>query len=210
MKSITPKYLPEADANSIVLDKVENKIDNHNWDYPSDVNVKFDIGFNSDFIFLKFAVSEYGLSASYTKINEPVYEDSCVEFFISFDNENYYNFEFNCIGNVLAGYGRGKVNRIRIDEEKLKNIITFPSLGRNKINFFDKSIDWTLDIAIPIQTFAFTDIDLLSVQGATCNFYKCGDKLPKPHFLSWSPIKNETPNFHLPEFFGKLIFESNK
>ena len=27
------------------------------------------------------------------------------------------------------------------------------------------------------------------------NFYKCGDELQKPHFLSWNPIKIEKPDF---------------
>ncbi|WP_350005689.1 carbohydrate-binding family 9-like protein, partial [Phocaeicola dorei] len=39
------------------------------------------------------------------------------------------------------------------------------------------------------------------------NFYKCGDELQKPHFLSWSPIKIEKPDFHRPDFFGLLEFE---
>ena len=39
------------------------------------------------------------------------------------------------------------------------------------------------------------------------NFYKCGDELDKPHYLSWNPINLEKPNFHCPEFFGTLFFE---
>lgn len=39
------------------------------------------------------------------------------------------------------------------------------------------------------------------------NFYKCGDKLQTPHFLSWSPIGLERPMFHCPAFFGTLSFE---
>jgi len=208
MKSITLKYLHEADANSVVLEKGDIKIDNNNWNFPCDVNAKFNIAFNSDHIFLRFDVSEYETCALYTELNDPVYEDSCVEFFISFDREHYYNFEFNCIGNVLAGYGKGKNDRAKIDENVLRNIITSPSLGRNKIKILGRRISWTLDIAIPVQTFVFTEIDSLSGKNATSNFYKCGDKLPNPHFLSWSPIENESPNFHLPEFFGEMIFES--
>ena len=37
------------------------------------------------------------------------------------------------------------------------------------------------------------------------NFYKCGDKTAHPHYLSWSPIHTEKPDFHRPEFFGELI-----
>ena len=39
------------------------------------------------------------------------------------------------------------------------------------------------------------------------NFYKCGDELQTPHFLSWNPIKIENPDFHRPDFFGTLEFE---
>ena len=41
----------------------------------------------------------------------------------------------------------------------------------------------------------------------TANFYKCGDDLTVPHFVSWNPIKTEKPDFHRPEFFGKLKFK---
>ena len=39
------------------------------------------------------------------------------------------------------------------------------------------------------------------------NFYKCGDKLQTPHFLSWNRIDLPSPNFHRPDFFGTLEFE---
>jgi hypothetical protein len=38
------------------------------------------------------------------------------------------------------------------------------------------------------------------------NFYKCGDSTAVPHYLSWSHIATETPDFHRPEFFGELYF----
>jgi hypothetical protein len=40
----------------------------------------------------------------------------------------------------------------------------------------------------------------------TANFYKCGDKTSHPHWASWNPVK--VLNFHLPECFGDIIFES--
>jgi hypothetical protein len=39
------------------------------------------------------------------------------------------------------------------------------------------------------------------------NFYKCGDKTSHPHWLTWAPVEFPKPNFHLPGFFGMLIFE---
>ena len=31
------------------------------------------------------------------------------------------------------------------------------------------------------------------------------DKTAHPHYLSWSPIGTEKPDFHRPEFFGELV-----
>jgi hypothetical protein len=39
------------------------------------------------------------------------------------------------------------------------------------------------------------------------NFYKCGDELSVPHFVSWTKINTPNPSFHVPECFGGLEFE---
>ena len=38
------------------------------------------------------------------------------------------------------------------------------------------------------------------------NFYKCGDLTAQEHYLAWNRVDAERPNFHLPEYFGELIF----
>ena len=48
---------------------------------------------------------------------------------------------------------------------------------------------------------------LLFVNDSYCNFYKCGDKQVEPHYLSWNPVLTDNPDFHRPEYFGKVIFE---
>ena len=66
---------------------------------------------------------------------------------------------------------------------------------------------WELTAAIPVYLFEHhhdTRLHHMKVHG---NFYKCGDALPEPHFLTWSNIEAPAPNFHLPGLFGKLIFE---
>ena len=47
---------------------------------------------------------------------------------------------------------------------------------------------------------------LLDGRTMRANFYKCGDLLPRPHFLSWNAISLPRPDFHCPEFFGTLRF----
>jgi len=41
------------------------------------------------------------------------------------------------------------------------------------------------------------------------NFYKCADETSTPHYVSWSEISTAAPDFHKPEFFGELNFQTN-
>ena len=39
------------------------------------------------------------------------------------------------------------------------------------------------------------------------NFYKIAENSSNPHYITWSEVGIDHPDFHRPEFFGKLIFE---
>ena len=67
---------------------------------------------------------------------------------------------------------------------------------------------WHITFVIPV-TALFSDkfASWDEIVNARCNFYKCGDGLSRPHFLSWAPIHTEKPNFHTPQFFQKVDFE---
>ncbi len=62
-------------------------------------------------------------------------------------------------------------------------------------------------MAIPISIYSLSKFDSLGGRSVKANFYKCGDELPEPHYLSWNPINLEKPNFHTPDFFGDIYFE---
>ena len=172
-------------------------------EFPYKPDVSFAIAHAGKCIFLKFFVNEKTIRAAAGFINGPVWEDACVEFFISFDQETYYNFEFNCIGTRLAAFGKGKNDRTHLPEDSIRRIKTGVFIDHNKQN----GIDWELTVAIPLDV--FTQHQLASLAGQECgaNFYKCGDGLPDPHFVSWTNIETATPNFHVPAFFGKLVFD---
>lgn len=183
-----------------------HSISNNQWlAYTNFPAIVFVIFHNENSILLKYRINEKHIRAVNTALNELVYEDSCVEFFISFNNgETYYNFEFNCLGNLLAGYGTGKVDRVLLDEPALKKIKTESVIAKNALGEWQ----WTLAIEIPVSAFSFNSIkSLKDMEGVKGNFYKCGDKLPEPHFLTWNEIKNDEPNFHLPTFFGDFLFK---
>jgi hypothetical protein len=177
-----------------------------NWaEYPYKPEVHFRIAHNGRHIFLNYQVEESDIKAVCGD-NGRVWEDSCMEFFIAFDDENlYYNIECNCIGKLLVGTGVDKNNRSHIPPDLLNRIDRWSGLGDLPVE--NQSGKWELSLIIPVDVFSEHSIDALDGKQAKGNFYKCGDNLKIPHFLSWNPIQSENPNFHLPAFFGELSFE---
>lgn len=209
MKQLQVPFLANLDSllhlseiSALLNQQKREKIDELPWaQYPYKPEVAFSIAHNGSSIFLKYYVTEIETKAVYTEINQPVYRDSCVEFFIAFDNEReYYNLEFNSIGTCTAGYGSGKEGRSLLPANVISKISfeTFSRLADDQNNY------WELCLSIPTTVFCHHHIS--DFEGLVCkgNFYKCGDDLAQPHFLAWNNIKSEEPNFHLPEFFGGI------
>lgn len=185
-----------------------HRMDHQNWVKAGNVRASFNIRHDGSAIYLEYYVKEEQVRAVNSGYNSPVWEDSCVEFFFALDgeDENYYNFEFNAIGTVLGAYGKNRNERSWLQESSLEQIEVLPSLGRQPIGFIDRFTSWTLWVRIPVSVLSFSQIGDLSDRDGHGNFYKCGDKLKQPHFLSWKPVLSPTPDFHLPRFFGQLSF----
>ncbi|OCX51568.1 hypothetical protein BEL04_16220 [Mucilaginibacter sp. PPCGB 2223] len=170
--------------------------------------VHFSIAHNGSSIFLRFTVLENHIRMVHNTTNDPVYKDTCVEFFIGIeDAPNYYNLEFNCAGTCAVGYGSNKHDRKDLPTDVIANIKSQTKLWRINGDF---AYCWELTLVIPTDIFVYhTPVNL---NGLKCrlNFYKCGDDLPQPHYLSWSNIESAQPNFHLPEFFGEALFLEEK
>ncbi|WP_423128133.1 carbohydrate-binding family 9-like protein [Gaoshiqia sp. Z1-71] len=168
--------------------------------------VAFKIAHNQENIFLFFHVCEEQVLARYTRHNDPVYTDSCVEFFIAFGDEpDYYNFEFNSLGTCLAAWGPDRHQRERANPEKL-NLIQTQTIINRVSHYQLPCFEWQLSIKIPVSSFFKHQISQLSEKTARANFYKCGDDLDHPHFLCWQTIKTPDPDFHQPFYFGEIGF----
>lgn len=179
-----------------------------NWkdyDYRPDVN--FAAAHTRSEILLKYHVRERWFKAEKTMPNQEVYEDSCVEFFVAPSNDGiYYNFEFNAIGTCLMGTGTGRHDRKRADPSVISKIRHLASAGNLPITEEEGDFAWTLTLAIPFTAFVYHTITGMKGTVLSANFYKCGDKLAVPHYLTWNPVSTEKPDFHRPEFFGLLEF----
>ena len=53
----------------------------------------------------------------------------------------------------------------------------------------------------------FPEFELTSGKVLMANCFKCGDLTAQEHYFSWNPIDLVDPDFHRPDFFGKMILE---
>jgi hypothetical protein len=185
-------------------------IDKLNWiDYPYQPLVQLYIGYSKSHLWLLFDVERDFFRARVLADQDTVWEDSCVEFFVSTgrkaeneysstDDIVYRNFEFNALGICLSAVGNIE-NREFLNPEEMKQILRFPGLSNFTLPKEGDEFNWKLSVAIPL--------DLLGLQPGSvfrANCYKCGDLTLQPHFLSLYRITSDAPDFHLPQFFGEM------
>lgn len=192
--------------NDVFQKLTSHEINHISWpEFPYLPIVSFKIAYSTQSILLEYKVQEKHLKAVYLKTNQPVYKDSCVEFFISFDTIHYYNLEFNSLGTALVGYGtENKAFRQHLPVDLIEKIKSKNIVSASKEEGVDNN--WILQLEIPFELFYKETFESIKGIEATANFYKCGDDLPEPHFVSWNKIETKEPNFHLPKFFGKVTF----
>ena len=180
-----------------------------NWlEYPYQPEVKFRVAHIGDAILLHYQVTEASVRAVALADDGRVWEDACVEFFLSPEgNDFYYNFECNCAGKLLLHGGEAGSERPGASEDVLKSVKRWASLGTEPFEEKVGECTWEVALVIPTSAIFRHSIDSLNGKVMRANFYKCGDLLQTPHFLSWSPIDLPKPKFHCPEFFGELMFE---
>ena len=187
---------------------VVHSIETINWkDFSYKPKVLFRIGHTGDEIWLKYYVHENHVRAMETRTNGEVYKDSTVEFFISHDNVNYYNFEFSCIGTIHLAWGSGRHNRKFVEPSIVEKIAIKSSLGNEPFSNKSGDFEWEIMIRIPLEAFAYSQLNSFNHLKASANFYKCGEETAITHYVTWNPIKTENPDYHRPEYFGKIEFE---
>lgn len=164
--------------------------------------------YTENYIYVKFLVTEQKVKVVYKKYGDPVYKDSCVEFFINpfpDKSQDYINIEVNAIGTLLIGAGKDR-NRTLFKKEELGDLHIVSSLDSHVADTLESG-SWTLHLKIPIGLFENYYGERFIKERAIGNFYKCGDETEFEHYGVWNYIHNSEPDFHLPQYFGELIFE---
>ncbi len=150
-----------------------------------------------DGFYSKLTAYEKNPCATYRDYMDPVYRDSCLEFFASYGPQGYINCEMNANGAILSAFGpdrnfRTPVREIcgMIPEVKAKR---YPDRWCVTVRVGQEIIKAVYGIA------GFRPGDV--IYG---NFYKCGDDCEYAHYGSFAPVSAEAPDFHRPDCFAKM------
>jgi len=177
----------------------------------------FRVACSDEVLWIQFAVEDRYVRSISRRYQDPVWQDSCVEFFVKpRADRGYLNFEFSAGGQMVLLY---ITNPERV-EGGFKEFVRVPwelaravRIGTSMPPVVDPEIvepvNWTLGAEIPLSIIEHYTGSArpLSGQEWRVNFYKCGDCTSHPHWGAWSPIAGE-PSFHQPQYFGRLRFDS--
>lgn len=158
-----------------------------------------------DGFYLKMVCEEKDPLRVYTKFGDPVYQDSAMEAFFMFMNGKegvtpYFNFEMNANGALLTEIGTGRAGRKKLSEEIGQWLTCEAEIEENQ---------WSVSLHLPLSVIEqfYGTIDFKEGCQFRCNFYKISETKETEHYASCFPIDSETPNFHMPEFFGSAIID---
>ncbi len=180
-------------------------IDNFFWYEGHAPKTAAQLVYVTDFGFiLRMTCAEADPKAVYRNYNEPVYTDSCMEFFCDWLGDGrYINMEMNSLGTLLSCIGPDRHARTPIAE--LSGGEIFPVKGETCDGY------WQVTAAIPTallcKILGVDNIPFGSGYTFRGNFYKCGDETAVIHYGMWNPIGTEKADFHRPEYFGTLVIE---
>lgn len=193
-----------------------------NWEagWPYKPEVAFRIWHSGDVLHLEYKVDEQSVRAVETHDGNDVYKDSCVEFFFQplTDDPHYYNFEFNAAGTMVVSWRTGRMDPEHASPEVLASVkrevsldggAFAPSVEGSRVGFEERPAKdpWALKVDIPASALWRSGLRSFAGLHARANFYKCGDALKVPHFVTFAPIDTAKPDYHRPEFFTDLDFE---
>jgi len=176
-------------------------------------SVQAKMTYDSNNLYVIFRVNDKYVRCLVTEYNGLVYEEPAVEFFFSPDPEKplkYFNLEINCGGTPLMQFNdfAAKAQSF-LKTEDIKEIEIAHSLPRVVDPEISEPVTWTIEYRIPLAMLEKYSKVVYPKPGTEwrANFYKIAEKGSNVHFLTWSFVDNPEPDFHLPQFFGKLKFE---
>ncbi|MDT0677184.1 carbohydrate-binding family 9-like protein [Autumnicola musiva] len=174
--------------------------------------VQAKMAYDKEAVYVIFRVVDRYVRCVRTDYQNPVYKDSAVEFFFSPSKDpskGYFNLEVNCGGTALFKFRSEEKGNVLIPESDFRQIDIAHSLPKVVDPEIKSEVIWTIEMRIPINILKqYYDVTPPAPRAKwRANFYKIADESSHPHYLTWSKVDYPKPNFHLPQFFGILVFE---
>ncbi|SHN24295.1 Carbohydrate-binding family 9 [Cyclobacterium lianum] len=160
-----------------------------------------------------FKVEDRYVRCLVQEVNGPVSTDSCVEFFFSPDVTaplEYFNLEINCAGVPLMHHvTKPRKTYEVLDASDIAQIEIAHSMPDKVDPEIQDEVTWYIEFSMPLDILKKYREITTPAPGVTwkANFYKTGSKTSNPHFFTWNEVVNERPDFHLPAYFGEIIFQ---
>lgn len=182
------EQIPAADISYLVATK------------PLPICAKARLCYDDKALYVRLEAVEQEIRATLTGLLDEVCEDSCLEFFFRPDPDDlrYFNIECNPNGCLYLGFGSSVNDLIRLIPEAP---FIHPEIARTEDG-------WMTTYSIPysfIRQF-FPHFSPAPGRSIRANCYKCGEKTPQPHYITWNPIPDEPLTFHCPQHFGTMYF----
>ena len=178
----------------------EIPIDKVLWTEDYGIRAKGQLCYDDENLYVHMSAVEKDIRAENTEPLSPVYEDSCLElFFMLPGSENYFNFEINPNGVLNAEFGPEKTDRIEIVRKDAKEYFDIRT---------DRTDDgWEAYYRIPLKYIRLFYPEYSFKGKISADMFKCGNKTVNKHYLSWTDIDLDKPNFHCPQYFGECVFK---
>ncbi len=169
--------------------------------FPSPYKTRAQVVHSDEGITVRLTTDEWPITVTAMTRNECVCIDSCMELFFipNMDDEEYINLEMNPAAITLTAKGAGRFGRTRLDIHGENIKVESHIIGE---------CGWTAMAFISYEFLLKHYSRVGKVMRA--NFYKCGDKTVRKHFSTWNPVLTEAPDYHRPEYFGKIILSDEK
>jgi len=167
--------------------------------------------YDTENVYLIYKVEDRHVRIQNTKFNGPVSTDACVEFFFSPDSDwplRYFNVEINAGGTGLMSYHKdGK--RTNLKEEDFSVVEIAHTLPKKLEQEISEPVTWFLEFKMPLSLLAKYGNFTQPKKGVEwkANFYKTSSRSTNPHYITWNVVQNPVPQFHLPQYFGTLVFK---
>jgi hypothetical protein len=171
-------------------------IDDYPWGGYYAPDARANVEWDNGGLWVTMCAKEETISAHETQFGGAVCRDSCLEFFVNpcpDIQDKYINIEVNPRGTMHIGVGAGRHDR-RVLE-------AMPEDMRLSVSGHHDSW-WAVRYYLSNRLMR----ELLGEESGKVmagNFYTC-DETVHPHFGTWNPVNAPMPDFHRPEYFGRL------